>query len=262
MAETKDKVASAIVRAQMELEEALSELDVMSAYDPRSVAFTAHALNNYLTVTGGTVELILKRLADHPDAQVKVWLEGLQHVTDLMTRTVGQLMNSSTTTESTFRFDQTDLPVLVQRMCNYYQRVAEKKAIRVVAGVSNDVPPVWIDRVAVAAVLDNLLSNAVKYSQPGKLVEVEVRGERDSAVCNIRDQGPGLSPEDQNKLFNKGVRLTPKPTGGESSMGYGLAVAKELIEKMGGQIWCESALGQGSCFSIRVPAYEEQIGSQ
>ena len=147
-------------------------------------------------------------------------------------------------------------------MCNYYQRVAEKKAIRVVAGVSNDVPPVWIDRVAVAAVLDNLLSNAVKYSQPGKLVEVEVRGERDSAVCNIRDQGPGLSPEDQNKLFNKGVRLTPKPTGGESSMGYGLAVAKELIEKMGGQIWCESVLGQGSCFSIRVPAYEEQTGSQ
>jgi chromosomal replication initiation ATPase DnaA len=68
VAETKDKVASAIARAQMELEEALSELDVMSAYDPRSVAFTAHALNNYLTVTGGTVELILKRVADHPDA--------------------------------------------------------------------------------------------------------------------------------------------------------------------------------------------------
>src|SRR6476659_7202745 len=107
----------------MELEEALSELDVMSAYDPRSVAFTAHALNNYLTVTGGTVELILKRLEDHPDAQVKVWLEGLQHVTDLMTRTVGQLMNSSTNTESTFRFDKADLPVLVQRICNYYQRV-------------------------------------------------------------------------------------------------------------------------------------------
>jgi two-component system, sensor histidine kinase and response regulator len=262
MAETKDKVASAIVRAQLELEEALSELDVMSAYDTRSVAFTAHALNNYLTVTGGTVELILNRLADHPDAQVKVWLEGLQHVTDLMTRAVGQLMNSSTTTEPTFRFDKTDLPLLVQRICNYYQRVAEKKAIRVVSVVSNDVPPVRTDRVAVAAVLDNLLSNAVKYSQPGKLIEVEVRGERNTAVCNVRDQGPGLSPEDQKKLFNKGVRLTPKPTGGESSMGYGLAVAKELIEKMSGEIWCESVLGQGSCFTIRIPAYEELTGSQ
>jgi two-component system, sensor histidine kinase and response regulator len=262
MAETKDKVASAIARAQLELEEALSELDVMSAYDTRSVAFTAHALNNYLTVTGGTVELILNRLADHPDAQVKVWLEGLQHVTDLMTRAVGQLMNSSTTTEPTFRFDKTDLPLLVQRICNYYQRVAEKKAIRVVAVVSNDVPPVRTDRVAVAAVLDNLLSNAVKYSQPGKFIKVEVRGERNSAVCNVRDQGPGLSPEDQKKLFNKGVRLTPKPTGGESSMGYGLAVAKELIEKMSGEIWCESVLGQGSCFSIRVPAYEEQTGTK
>lgn len=257
MAEAKERVATALARAQMELEEALCELDAMPAFDPSAVAFSAHALNNYLTVTGGTVDLILLHLADHPDAQIKVWLEGLQHVTNLMIRTVGQLMNASAGTETKFRLEKVDLPTLVQRVCHYYQRVADRKSIRVIAGFADNIPPVRTDRVVIAAVLDNLLSNGVKYSEPNKQILVQVRGEKGWAVCDVRDEGPGLSHEDQAKLFQKGVRLTPKPTGGEPSMGYGLAVAKELIEKVGGSIWCESVLGQGACFSICVPGYEE-----
>jgi signal transduction histidine kinase len=258
MAGEKDKIASAIVRAQMELEEALSELEAMPALSPGAVAFAAHTLNNYLTVTGGTVELMLGRLADSPDQQVKTWLDGLQHVTNLMQRTVSQLMNVASATESNFRLEKADLLTLVQRVCHYYQRMADQKGIRVIAGSAGQVPPVWTDRVAVAAVLDNLLSNAVKYSLSGKQIDVQLRGENGWVRCDVRDKGPGLSKEDQDKLFQKGVRLTPKPTGGELSMGYGLAVAKELMEKMGGEIWCESVLGQGACFSIRVPAYDGQ----
>ena len=257
MAEGKEKIASAIARAQMDLEEALCELEVMPALDPNAVAFSAHALNNYLTVTGGTVDLILLRLADHPDAQVKVWLEGLQHVTNLMVRIAGQLMNASTTAEAKFRFEKVDVTTLVQRVCDYYQRLAERKSIHVIADLTDGVPPVRTDRVAVAAVLDNLLSNAVKYSEPNKKIWVHVRGEKGWAVCDVRDEGPGLSYEDQAKLFHKGIRLTPKPTGDEPSMGYGLAVAKDLIDKLGGKIWCESVLGQGACFSFRLPAFEE-----
>jgi signal transduction histidine kinase len=167
-------------------------------------------------------------------------------------------MNVASATESNFRLEKADLLTLVQRVCHYYQRMADQKGIRVIAGSAGQVPPVWTDRVAVAAVLDNLLSNAVKYSLSGKQIDVQLRGENGWVRCDVRDKGPGLSKEDQDKLFQKGVRLTPKPTGGELSMGYGLAVAKELMEKMGGEIWCESVLGQGACFSIRVPAYDGQ----
>jgi signal transduction histidine kinase len=80
-------------------------------------------------------------------------------------------------------------------------------------------------------------------------------------VCSVQDEGPGLSQGDQAKLFQRGVRLTPRPTGRESSTGFGLAVAKDLIERLGGAIWCQSALGQGSCFSFRIPAYHEQLES-
>jgi two-component system sensor histidine kinase/response regulator len=84
-----------------------------------------------------------------------------------------------------------------------------------------------------------------------------VRGEQGGAVCSVQDEGPGLSQEDQARLFQRGVRLTPRPTGGEASTGYGLAVAKELIERLGGTIWCQSELGQGACFSFRLPASQE-----
>lgn len=258
MAEAKEKVASAIARAQKDLEEALCELDAMPALDPSAVAFAAHALNNYLTVTGGTVELILRHLGDHPDPKVKGWLEGLQHVTNLMTRTVGQMVSASAGTEAKFRLEKVDVPILVERVCHYYQRLADQKSISVIFQCVGEVPPARTDRVAVAAVLDNLLSNAVKYSPPGKSIRVQVRAEVDWVVCDVRDEGPGLNHDDQAKLFQKGTRLTPKPTGDEPSTGYGLAVAKELVEKIGGTIWCESVLGEGACFSFRVPRYEEK----
>ncbi len=255
----KEQIVSAIVRARAELDEALYELEKLPAVSQSSVSFAAHALNNFLTVTGGTVELLLFSLADHPDPQVRTGLEALQQATNLMTHTVSQLMNASTDRDAKLRFEQVDLPLMVERFIRIYQRIANRKQVRCLGESTVDVPPVWTDRVATWAVLDNLLSNAVKYSPPGKRVWVEVSTERDGVVCSVRDEGPGLGEEDQAKLFQRGAQLTPKPTAGEPSTGYGLAVAKEFIERLGGTIWCESVLGQGSSFSFRLPRYQEQV---
>jgi len=230
----------------------------MPALDPGSVAFAAHVLNNYLTVTGGTVQLALRRLADHPDAQLRTWLDGVRHATNMMSRIVAQLMlNAGTPTDVEVRMERVELPVVVERVCGYYRTLAAKKTIRLTVEVRGVVPPVRADRVLVAAILDNLLSNAVKYSPPGARIRVAVRGDPGAAVVSVQDEGPGLGPDDQARLFQRGVRLTPKPTGGESSTGYGLAVAKELVEKLGGTIWCDSVLGEGATFSFRLPAHEE-----
>jgi signal transduction histidine kinase len=258
LAEPKELVKSAIASALANLDEALAELEKIPAFDAGSVAFAAHALNNYLAVIAGALELVLMRLEDHPDDQLRIWLEGAQHATNLMTRLVGQLTNTAAPADAPFRIEAFDLTTLVQRACSFYQRVADRKASRVDVNSAAGVPPVWADRVAAAAILDNLVSNAIKYSPPGATVQVQVRAEGDWVVCSVRDSGPGLSPEDQARLFRRGARLTPKPTAGEPSMGYGLAVAKELVEGLGGQIWCESAVGQGSCFSFRLPAHREK----
>ena len=170
MVDVKGHIAAAIVKARDHLEQALSDLGRLSALDPSAVAFAAHALNNYLAVTGGTVELLLLSLSAHPDPQIHTWLEGLQHVTTLMTYTVSRLMSTATTQETQLRFSRAELPMLVQRVCHYYQRLADRKRIYILYSSPGEVPRVWADNIAVAAVLDNLISNAVKYSPPGMCI--------------------------------------------------------------------------------------------
>ncbi len=251
----KDQATAAILRAHSELEQALGELEKLPAFDFGVVAFSAHALNNFLMVTGGTVELLLWSLADHPDPQIRNWLQGLSHATELMRHTVNQLMTSSVPKDAQLRFLKWDLAPLVRRACDYYQRIADRKNILIVCELPGDIPPVWTDPVAVAAVMDNLLSNAVKYSFPGKRIWVGLRAESITVVCSVRDEGPGLSQEDQARLYQRGVRLSAETTGGESSNGYGLAVAKELIDRLSGDLWCESTTGAGACFSFSLPMY-------
>lgn len=252
---------AAISRARGELDQAMSDLDRLPPLDPDKIAFAAHALSNFITITGGTVELLRERLAAHGDEQVRRWLDGLLQATHMMTHTVSQLMNASAHAEMTLTFDEVDLPALTLRVCDFHRRRAEHKRIRVEFRQEPGVATVWADRVALAAVLDNLLSNAVKYSPQGARVSVSVRAESDAAVCSVRDEGPGLRADERERLFRRGERLSPRPTGGEPSAGYGLAVAKELMDRMGGEIWHEDAPETGSVFSIRVPVHNEDAPS-
>ena len=102
-------------------------------------------------------------------------------------------------------------------------------------------------------VVENLVSNAVKYSPPGKSIFVRVRRTGNAVRCEVQDEGPGLSAEDQQKLFGKFARLTAKPTGGEQSTGLGLSIVKRLVEAMHGHVWCESEPGHGATFLVEFP---------
>ena len=120
--------------------------------------------------------------------------------------------------------------------------------------------------------LDNLLSNAIKYSPQDKSVVVRVvyanahqylsaqNGKHHQPSKSVRieveDEGPGLSAEDQTKLFQRFGKLTPKPTAGEHSTGLGLYIVKEFVEVMGGTVHCRSELGKGSCFALEFPLGE------
>jgi signal transduction histidine kinase len=72
-------------------------------------------------------------------------------------------------------------------------------------------------------------------------------------MLSVADQGPGISLDDQAKLYQKFQKLSNKPTGGESSTGLGLSIVKRLIERMGGKIECESSEGAGATFTIELP---------
>jgi signal transduction histidine kinase len=113
---------------------------------------------------------------------------------------------------------------------------------------------VLVDPSVSVQVLENLVSNAVKYSPPGKEIFVRLKRHAQGVRVEVQDQGPGLSAEDQKKLFGKFARLSAKPTGGEPSTGLGLSIVKKMVEAMNGKVWCESELGQGATFIVEFPA--------
>ena len=104
------------------------------------------------------------------------------------------------------------------------------------------------DKVALGEVIENLLSNAVKFSAPDKTVTV--RMVKDGFF--ITDEGPGFTAEDKANLFKRFTKLSASPTGGETSTGLGLAIAKTLMQEMGGNIECTSAVNEPAQFRVTL----------
>jgi PAS domain S-box-containing protein len=116
-------------------------------------------------------------------------------------------------------------------------------------------PPVASDRDRVRQVLTNLLENAIKYSPAGGRVEVGVSSNGDMIRFFVRDEGLGIPEDEQKRIFDKFYRLDPQMAGGVGGTGLGLYICNELVQRMGGRIWVESA-GEGSTFQFEVPASE------
>ncbi|OGO03813.1 MAG: hypothetical protein A2Y60_00900 [Chloroflexi bacterium RBG_13_54_9] len=101
--------------------------------------------------------------------------------------------------------------------------------------------------------MHNLLENAVKYSPNGGEIRVSARVEGDHILISVSDQGFGISPHEQAKLFEPFWRLEEHRQSGIRGAGLGLLVCRRLVEAHGGRIWVESEPGKGSTFFFTLP---------
>jgi signal transduction histidine kinase len=113
---------------------------------------------------------------------------------------------------------------------------------------------VWADPLRLRQVLDNLISNAVKFSPARTHIGVSAAPTTVGWRIAVADQGPGLTPQDRERLFQEFARLSARPTGGEKSTGLGLAITRRVIEAHGGQIGVDSEPGHGATFWFTLAA--------
>lgn len=133
-----------------------------------------------------------------------------------------------------------------------YKQKAIDKDIHLVYEGSREVR-LTTDTAFLSRIMDNLVSNAIKFSPFGKNIFVTVSKIGEVMQISVRDQGPGISQEDQQLMFKKFQKLTAVPTAGENSTGLGLFIVKTLVEKMNGEVKVQSQEGQGAEFIVLLP---------
>jgi len=144
------------------------------------------------------------------------------------------------------------LAKLVNERVQIFEPIANKKNIDIVNKYSN-VGDSWFDPNRVAQILDNLIGNAIKFSPSGKQVITTVEEVDDLVMISITDQGPGISAEDQLRMFDYFEKLDNKPTDEKSGTGLGLAIVKKIVDVHHGTIVVDSEPGSGATFSFVLP---------
>jgi signal transduction histidine kinase len=118
------------------------------------------------------------------------------------------------------------------------------------------------DEARLEQVLNNLISNAIKYSPSGTQVTVGIEPPapgQTEVIIWVRDQGHGISPEEQQHLFERFYRVRNRPLNDRNGLGLGLYISAEIVKQHGGWIWVESASGQGSTFYVALPLASDTI---
>jgi signal transduction histidine kinase len=152
-----------------------------------------------------------------------------------------------------YQLQRLDPRVLVHEVVTEFQEHAAAQGYRVEIAGDDEYPPIRADREALGLALWNLLDNAVKYSPDCRTVRVEMARDRGRLAVRVRDQGMGIPPSEQKKIFRKFVRGAGSRAANIEGTGIGLAMARQIVEAHRGEIRLESEPGRGSTFTILLP---------
>ncbi|MDM8565437.1 hybrid sensor histidine kinase/response regulator [Candidatus Halobeggiatoa sp. HSG11] len=153
-------------------------------------------------------------------------------------------------------FSKQNISPIAQGLFKHYVNIAQAKNIKLQLNDFDEKCYVKMDTNSIHRIFDNLISNAIKYSPPNKKILMSIYNKNNKIYFKVQDEGPGLSDEDQQKLFGQFTRLTPQPTGGEHSTGLGLFIVQKLVTTMQGKVWCKSMLGHGATFIVEFPSID------
>jgi len=152
-----------------------------------------------------------------------------------------------------YEFKETNLAELVRSTLDSYRFQIEQNGFAFEENISSDIPPVVVDREAIARSLLNLVNNALKYSKERKYIGVSLYRANGSVALEVRDRGIGIAPAEQEKIFEKFYRCGDPLVHNIKGSGLGLSLVRHIARAHGGDVSVESAPEKGSTFIIVLP---------
>jgi len=219
------------------------------------VANAAHELRTPLTAIRGYAESLTRGALG--DAEVSAaFMQGILRQTKRLQRLAEDLalLARAESAEHGYEPADTDVCALSRECVASLSALAEEKEVRMAVEIPSAPLVISISARALEEVLVNLLENAIKHSGSGDVVTLTVRASEAGATFEVRDQGVGIEPSLHRRIFERFFRVDAGRSRHDGGSGLGLAIVRHLVNRMGGTVEVESALGQGALFRVVVPA--------
>jgi signal transduction histidine kinase len=246
------QIATALENAR--LFEQVQEADKLKS---EFLANMSHELRTPLNSIIGYSEIMLMGLDEGIDPET---LEDVQAIYDNgqhLLRLINDVLDLAKIEagQMTLQLEDVDVAPLLDEVLTSNAGLLVNKPLEVSAEAEDELPPIRADRVRLSQILNNLFSNAVKFTERG---EIRLRAFRDDGWCAIEvaDTGVGLSEVDLGVIFERFRQVDGSAARAQDGTGLGLPITSHLIEMHGGTLDVESAPGQGSTFTVRLPVGE------
>lgn len=242
-----------VLLARVRTHLALKRLDQLK---DEFIRIASHDLKSPLTEilgTAGLVEAIVKPGVPLPEEVYRLLLN-VKGSARKIQRIIEDFLDFQALEEGELKLTITrvDLNAVAEEVVRDQRSYAAQKGLAIALDLASPLPPVLGDRERLTQVLENLVNNALKFSPAGTNVTVATRRVGDRVVIEVKDEGPGLREPDFALLFVKYARLSNRPTAGEKSTGLGLAIAKQLVDRMGGTIGARNNPERGATFYVAL----------
>jgi signal transduction histidine kinase len=216
------------------------------AYERNFLVRVSHELRTPLTAIRGHVAALAEGVADDPEARAAS-LDVIRAATDRLARLVGDLVELARLEAHSFTLDEEEVELkrLVEQGYHSFAEEARRRDIRYELALGAD-PVVRTDGDRVLQIVSNLLANAFSWTPDGGSISLGLSHANGSVSVAVTDSGPGIPPDDRDRVF--------RPFVSQNGTGLGLAISRELAQALGGDLTLTSVVGRGSRFELRLPS--------
>lgn len=254
--DVKDRIVGVILSLKDITERKSAEKALLESVKMKNnfMSMVSHELRTPLTAIKEGISIVLDGSAGEINEEQRDFLDTAYRNVDRLTRIVNDVLDLSKlkSGKMAMKIEESDMSQAVLEVAKSNEALASSKGLYLKVDIDPGVPHARFDRDRIAQVLSNLVSNAMKFTESGG-VTISVKSKEDGIFVSVSDTGPGVKPDDIQKLFTEFRQLEDARTRKTGGTGLGLAICRQIVERHGGRIWAESEYGKGSAFNFVIP---------
>jgi PAS domain S-box-containing protein len=251
---SRKRLMDEITIKNIELENEKKRTDDANETLKRFLATFSHELRAPLNAIVGFSEILTNDMKSLPEEKVGDFMKNIYESGKHLQGLINDILDLSKIEAGKMELHIEAYPVayFTESVQRVMQAAVHQRKINLVFDVASEIDQLVVDQTRFRQILVNLVSNAVKYSHPEGSVKISIRRFVNEIEVEVKDDGVGIKPEDQVRLF-QAFTQAKNAKGAKEGTGLGLVITKRLVELHGGKIWVESEWGKGSTFRFRIP---------